>query len=215
MAIVQNPLIGRAKNKLGPSVFSTYKGKNVVRSLPLSVTPSNTDKQLSQRTKMSLIVSLYRYAAAAVTLGYKSQASTMSEYNAFTSENLKTGVVVDGVNSAKYSLPGLKFSKGSISKTNFVSFAIVSGSVQLDWDSQTSDLLPGQAMTDIPVIVVVGASADGKEAKALVQAGPGERSEGETSFDFGSALSGYPNVKAYAFFVSADGKNAEDSQIMP
>ena len=215
MAIVQNPLIGRAKNKLGPSVFSTYKGKNVVRSLPLSVTPSNTNKQLSQRSKMALVVSLYRYAAAAVTLGYKSQASDMSEYNAFTSENLKTGVTLDGSNSAKYTLAGLKFAKGSISKTNFVEFTNTGGTASIEWSSDPADLLPGQSLTDIPVIVVVGASADGKEAKALVEVGTVDRNEGQYQYAYGTALSGYATVKAYAFFVSADGKNAEDSQIMP
>jgi hypothetical protein len=32
MAVIQNPIIGRAKNKFANAIFTTWKGKNIIKS---------------------------------------------------------------------------------------------------------------------------------------------------------------------------------------
>lgn len=55
MAIIQNPVIGRARKQAGGMVFSKMYDKNVMRSKPAQVTPSNTTKQQGQRNFIALL----------------------------------------------------------------------------------------------------------------------------------------------------------------
>ena len=55
MAIIQNPVIGRARKQAGGMVFSKMYDKNVMRAKPAQVTPSNTPKQQVQRLFIALL----------------------------------------------------------------------------------------------------------------------------------------------------------------
>jgi len=55
MAIIQNPVIGRARKQAGGMVFSKMYDKNVMRAKPAQVTPSNTPKQQVQRLFISIL----------------------------------------------------------------------------------------------------------------------------------------------------------------
>ena len=55
MAIIQNPVIGRARKQAGGMVFSKMYDKNVMRSKPAQVTPSNSTKQQGQRAFIALL----------------------------------------------------------------------------------------------------------------------------------------------------------------
>lgn len=55
MAIIQNPVIGRARKQAGGMVFSKMYDKNVMRAKPASVTPSNTTAQQGQRAFITKI----------------------------------------------------------------------------------------------------------------------------------------------------------------
>ena len=58
MAIIQNPVIGRARKQAGGMVFSKMYDKNVMRSKPAYVTPSNTTAQQGQRAFITKLTAL-------------------------------------------------------------------------------------------------------------------------------------------------------------
>lgn len=58
MAIIQNPVIGRARKQAGGMVFSKMYDKNVMRAKPASVTPSNTTAQQGQRAFITKLTAL-------------------------------------------------------------------------------------------------------------------------------------------------------------
>lgn len=58
MAIIQNPVIGRARKQAGGMVFSKMYDKNVMRAKPASVTPSNTTAQQGQRAFITKLTSV-------------------------------------------------------------------------------------------------------------------------------------------------------------
>lgn len=58
MAIIQNPVIGRARKQAGGMVFSKMYDKNVMRAKPASVTPSNTTAQQGQRAFITKLTGL-------------------------------------------------------------------------------------------------------------------------------------------------------------
>lgn len=47
MAIVQNPITGRSRNKFGTAVFSKQYGKNTMRAKPLDVNQKVKKKTMS------------------------------------------------------------------------------------------------------------------------------------------------------------------------
>ena len=92
MAVTQNTLIGRTRQSVGGTTFSTWKGLNILKSKPISVANPKTVPQETQRAKMTLVVGLYRLLASLVVIGFRGLAVGKSEYNAFTSYNLKNAV---------------------------------------------------------------------------------------------------------------------------
>lgn len=113
----QNPLIGRASQKFSNSIFSTWKGINVVRSKPLEVSNPQSPAQTTQRNKFAGIVSLARQALNTVKLGLKSLAVQKSEYNAFISENIEYQLT-DGTGITPGTLSFQVFAKGTLSQVS-------------------------------------------------------------------------------------------------
>lgn len=154
MSLVQNPLIGRAKQKLGNTVFTTWKGKNVLKSKPITVENPKTPAQLMRRSALSGIVSFYRLIAGVVSVGFKELANGMSEYNAFTSGALKDAFDYSAPPVATFQPQNLKISKGTIATQAITSISnnLGTNKIRVDWDS--SSLQPGQSATDKALIVI-------------------------------------------------------------
>jgi hypothetical protein len=89
MAILQNPLIGRAKQKLGNTVFSTQFGKNTLRTKPLTIKNPKTAAQLAVRTKMKKLVVIIRQVQNYINTAYAGSVHGMSAINRVVSLNMK------------------------------------------------------------------------------------------------------------------------------
>jgi hypothetical protein len=65
MAIVQNPIIGRASGKFGTAVFSTLFGQNILRSAPVevrvSIEPQSIQARLSFAVAIAFIKRMYSF----------------------------------------------------------------------------------------------------------------------------------------------------------
>ncbi len=88
MAILQNPLIGRAKQKLGNTVFSAQFGKNTLRTKPLTIKNPKTAGQVAERTRMKKLVQLIRQVLNYINAAYAGSVHGMSAYNRVISLNL-------------------------------------------------------------------------------------------------------------------------------
>ncbi len=71
MAIVQNPITGRTKQKFGPAVFSKQFGKNTMRTKPIEVKNPKTPDQMNQRNKFSLMVAGGRELLPMLKISFK------------------------------------------------------------------------------------------------------------------------------------------------
>jgi hypothetical protein len=92
MAIVQNPIIGRAKNKFAGAIFATQYGKNTLRSKPISVHNPKTTGQLMQRMRFNLFIALERLVLGFIRTGFKQVAVGMSSANVFVKENVMDAI---------------------------------------------------------------------------------------------------------------------------
>ena len=148
MAIVQNPITGRSKNKFGTAVFSKQFGKNTMRTKPIEVKNPKTPDQVNQREKFSLMVSTARLLLNFIRVSFKNSTTKMSPYNVFVSHNLKNAIIgLPG--SFEIDYPNLMVSKGTIfMPVGVVAGSELSGKVKRNWsvpldpsDPSNSDLL--------------------------------------------------------------------------
>lgn len=82
MAIIQNPVIGRARKQAGGMVFSKMYDKNVMRAKPASVTPSNTTAQQGQRAFITKLTGFAKgFTPDNLVRLYPSKPATRSRYS--------------------------------------------------------------------------------------------------------------------------------------
>lgn len=165
MAVVQNTLIGKSKQSVGGTTFSTWKGINVLKSKPTSVANPKSDLQLMQRSALQQIVSIYRIINVAVKKGWKKFAIEKSEYNAFTSYALKNAFDFAAPPVADLDPKLLKITNGTLSSGNDHMAALVNmvNQVQLTW---SDSMVGNQSSTDELQVVVI--SADSTRVKAII-----------------------------------------------
>ena len=81
MAIVQNPIIGRAKGQAGGVVFTTLNGQNVMKAKPNSYRDANT---VTQQANRSLHTDIVRMASRMKDLArslFEKQPSDMPAFS--------------------------------------------------------------------------------------------------------------------------------------
>lgn len=148
MSVVQNPIIGRAKQKLGGTVFTTWKGINVLKGKPLTVANPKTDKQLMRRSALEQIVAIGRKIASAINLGFKEQAFQKSAFNAFTGYNLRNSFDYSAPPVAELEPNQVLVSQGTISPTIADSVTGDASDARITFEYPTAATLPGQSSTD-------------------------------------------------------------------
>ena len=207
MAVVQNPLIGTSRGKVGGSVFTKQFGRNVLKSKPLSVANPNTLKQQDQRASLTKTVSLYRSISAVVNQTFKSQAVGMSAFNAFTSKAKLGAFTYSGDGSPIFNPVSLLISKGTISPVAATGkeITIPSKSVSVDFPTTLSDA--SQSSTDKAVIGLYNATTGTLRASVT----NAMRSAGTATATFDNVNLAGDDYYVYVAFISADGAKASDS----
>ena len=88
MAIVRQGILGGFRGRVGNIVGTGWKGKAVMKSLPLTVANPRTAGQVKQRNRFSLLVHLASGILASIVKPlWDRSASGMSGYNSFISAN--------------------------------------------------------------------------------------------------------------------------------
>lgn len=206
MAITQNPLIGRAKQSAGGMTFTTWKGKNVLKTKATSVANPKTEGQLTQRAKMTALVSIFRAASAAVNIGFAARAVGKSAFNAFTSNNLKTVELTEGLNAVSINPATLVFADGSLTPTpSLVKAASVSNrEIEVDWNGNSEG---NQHANDVLNCVMV--NEKGNVIGTKINEVP--RNAANHSFDFTDVGTSNGTYSFVFFFSTVDGRNASPS----
>lgn len=209
MAVVQNPITGRSKQKYASAIFSTWKGINVLRSLPLTVANPKTPGQLLQRAKLSQTVGLYRQFPGVVKVGYRQQAVQKSEYNAFASDTLKNAFTGSTAETVEVSMSDLTVSKGTMAATPTTLVTMNGDTMEIGWD-ETAPLAPGQAATDQAYAVVIAKDQASGLPVVLGTASGVARTVGQIDV-LNVDQTGMDETSVYLFFASTVGNQVSDS----
>lgn len=165
MAVVQNPIIGRAKGSLANTVFSTWKGQNVIKSKAISPTNPNTAAQQLQRNLFSRAVLFTRMIAQALLYFYSSLNLKMTEFN-YSVRNFTKAIL----------LPSGDLDVASFGSNTFISGDSAIGSLSLtattDGTDLTLDILPnfnGVLTPKLGNIIIIVYIAAIEQFKTIVQ----------------------------------------------
>jgi hypothetical protein len=138
MAIVENPKIGRARNKLGNTVFYTNKwGVNILREKPIHVHNPRTPVQQANRMRLKKLIFLVHQALNYINVAYAGSVQGMSACNRFVSINMKKCFIGD-TNSIDPSLFVLCDNDGSF-VDNVVLTSTVSNTINGTFDSNAQN----------------------------------------------------------------------------
>lgn len=208
-AVVQNPLIGKSRQKMGGAVFSTWKGINVLKTKPLTVANPNTPAQQLQRAKLSLAVETYRKQAGIINEGFAKEAIKQSAYNAFVSDMIKNAITGADAASVAVDWANLDVAKGTMSPTVLDSVTATDGSANIDFTYPTAATGVGQSATDTLRIAAFNSTT----GDFCITNPTDPRSIGSDSFDMSNPVSSGDSLYVYLFFVSADGSMVSDSTV--
>lgn len=206
LTVVQNTLIGRSKQSIGNATFTTWKGKNVLKSKPITVENPRTDGQVLQRLRMRAIVSAFRAMSSTIVVGFKERAVGMSEYNAFTKTNIIGATTVSLPNNDAINWPNLQVAMGTIYPTTPTSVTAddSDNAVVINYPTSPSD--PGQSATDdLNVVYFNETQSYFRNSLGVAQRSTGTLSITDTQMVAGDV------IHFYSFFSKADGSKESDS----
>ncbi|MGB5802611.1 MAG: DUF6266 family protein [Vibrio anguillarum] len=206
MAKVQNTLIGRASGSVGGSTFTTWKGINVLKSKAVSVANPRTLGQVSQRSRLSVMVAIYRLLAEIITIGFKTRAIGKSAYNAFTSSNILDATTVDAQGVASVNYPNLKLALGTMGSLQIDGVTAGAGQSQCEVEFDDSASPIGSNINDLAYMVAYNVRLN----EWIASSGTA-RSNGTADANFSANILAGDTIHTYLFFKSFDSADVCDS----
>lgn len=115
MAIVENPLIGHAKNSFGNVIYQYYFNKNIIRSKPLVYHDANSTKQQIVREYMKELTEVGSLFKELLMYNLRYTYPNVNYWNAWNKLNYNSSYVDEqGFRHVDYTL--LKFSSGTLQR---------------------------------------------------------------------------------------------------
>ncbi len=169
--------IGKASGSAGGLTFGSWKGQKVFKQKAETVANPRTAAQTAQRSRMAFIVSLYQLMATFIKSTYKASAKGMSEFNAFTSTNLKNGAItpINGVPTLVKE--NLQVSAGTLRPVSIDSAVYDDNTEELTVNFN-AQVLEGESVNDIISLLVI----NGNNEVVLQSIGAGERQDNQNTY---------------------------------
>ena len=197
MAKIKQGILGGVTGSISNVVGSSWKGKAVIKSKPLSVSNPRTAGQVAQRTKMSNIVAFSREILTGIIKPcWDRFAVGESGYNAFVKENI--ALFVGAMPSPASSLV---ISKGKMGATPISDneCGVGSNEVVVQWVDDSGSGFKTASDTAMLVVINITQGVVGVSAADAV------RSDGEATVIMPSAIGPIDSLHVYLAFRRADG----------
>lgn len=158
MAVTQNTLIGRSRQKIGGTVMRTWKGLNILQSKPLSVANPKTTNQQIQRSKMIQLINYFRQHLGFIRLAFAELPIGTTSWARFIGLNLKSAFTAGGP-PAPFAPESLIVSSGSLVNATITNFSNPSGrNISITWTDNSGQ--PGANASDRAVLVTASGSGE-------------------------------------------------------
>ncbi len=208
MAVGQNLLFGRMKQKIGGIVTSTWKGINVIKSKPLTVANPRTDLQIMRRAALIQTVAIARTIASKISYGFKEQAVFKSAFNAFVGYTLRNAYDYSAPPGATILPAQMLMAQGTISPTpiNTIVADVSLATTVVTYSNFVVN--PGQSASDVALAVVLNVTTNifyAVNSSALRSDGTLTISAADVPLTVGNTL------RLYLFFYNDASRKSSDS----
>lgn len=208
MATYNKGILGGFSGTIGNVVGSSWRGIDYMRSRPSQVNQPNTQPQLAQRSKFSIIMEFLRKVKPLIQRGFTSKGRKLTSMNLASSYNLKNGVT-GTYPDLEIDFPSVLVARGDLTPPqNPAVESTTPGQVTFNWTDNTG---AGSAKADDTALLLVY-SPELETAVYIAESGP-ERQEGTFTLDLPDSFISQ-QVEAYIAFTSAGGDEASDSQYL-
>jgi hypothetical protein len=112
MARIETGILGGFSGRIGNVVSCLRHGKYYLRTIPVKVNHPNTEKQLAQRMRLSLVQQFLKPISKFIHLGFGAYTDGRSAYNAAMSYNLEHAL------TGSYPSLSIDFAKARVSRGN-------------------------------------------------------------------------------------------------
>ena len=200
MAISQNPITGRMRQKMSNVVFSTVFSQNVVRSKPLTVRNPKTTGQVNHRDYFTKVVQLCKILKRVEGVAKRSSRTGRSPKMSAYSYLIKAFMNAEDRTSAPYKpiWQNVDLGPGEIGPVEFTA-TMAMGDLNITWD--TMNLPINAKATDVLVMVIV----DFATMEYYIDHSSMARSGGAVTISLGPYFTHTETPKGViAFFISAD-----------
>ena len=200
MAISQNPITGRMRQKMSNVVFSTVFGQNVVRSKPLTVRNPRTTGQVNHRDYFTKVVQLCKILNRVEGVAKRSSRTGRSPKMSAYSYLIKGFMNAEDRTTTPYKpiWSNVDLGPGEIGPVE-ITGSLSSGELSLFWNKNS---LPLNAQNnDVLVFVIV----DFETMEIYIEKGTIDRTNGGLEYPLADHFTNTDTAKAViAFFISAD-----------
>jgi len=200
MAISQNPITGRMRQKMSNVVFSTVFSQNVVRSKPLTVRNPRTTGQVNHRDYFTKVVQLCKILKTVEGVAKRSSRTGRSPKMSAYSYLIKGFMNAEDRTTTPYKpiWSNVDLGPGEIGPVEFTG-TIASGELSITWP--TTYLPLNAKNTDVLVYVLV----DFATMEYYIEKGITERLNGGAELPLTGYFTNTDTAKAaIVFFISAD-----------
>ena len=205
--IVQNPIVGRSRNKLANTIFSTWNGLNIVRSKPLSVANPQTLAQRIQRARTTVNAKFAKAFSAAILIGFRIKQVGQSARSQALKANYPATFADPVTAEGHLTFADAVVSNGSMTPTpiNTASATAGSASVSVTFPTTTADA--SQASSDKMVLCVINGTT-GTSAQSV---GSKSRSDGLCSVSLPETVVAGDDIHFYLFAFSVSTSAVSDT----
>jgi hypothetical protein len=199
MGTYNKGILGAFSGKVGPVVGASWRGKDVLRSLPKRVKRIPTPQQESQRLKFTLMSGFLTPFYPILRHFYGSNSATQTRVNQAMSYHLKEAIIDDGTSFE------IDFTKVVMTKGDLVGLenpqvtAAAGGVLNFTWVDNSGQ---GQAKDDDDLVIAL---FEETTKTSLYTLNGGERSSGNTDFTTPESLIGL-NIHVWIGVASKDEK---------
>lgn len=150
MGKINQGILGGFSGKVGSVVGGNWKGINYMRVHTKPSNP-NTDKQVNQRTKFTMVLSFLKPITPFLRVGYKLFTAKQTAFNAAMSQVLMNAVVGEAPNTA-IDFSSVQVSRGTLTPAFGASTSFENGELSITWiDNSNASMAK---ITDKALIVV-------------------------------------------------------------
>ena len=184
MSTIKQGILGGFSGKTGTVIGSSWKGISVMRGIAPSIAQPNTQAQLEQRAKFSVMGKFLRPLIPFLRIGFKNQAVKMSGFNAAMSYNLVNAL------TGTYPAYEVDYSKVLVSQgtlpgaLNLEVTSTTAGEIKYTWEDNSDDT--NASGTDKALLVVYNPARN----KAVTVVDGNTRTGGSQTITLPSKFSG-------------------------